>query len=135
MAVDQEDAERLADRHDQPAPVVQGERVVVDRNLDQMVARAGELMAEDDRDILARRQIERFLGARAAVDSQPRGDAVGAGVPKLCKTARSRTLVPTVTTGASRLSSVTARFSPPDLPEVDHHRPRLAGPRAAPGYA
>ena len=59
MAVDQEDAERLADRHDQPALVVQGEGVVIDRNLDQMIAGRGELLAEDGRDVFARRQIER----------------------------------------------------------------------------
>ena len=37
-------------------------------------------------------------------------------MPKLCSTARMSTVLPTVTTGASSLRSVTARFSPPDLP-------------------
>ena len=64
MAVDQKDAERLADRHDQPAPIVQGEGIVIDRNLDHMIALGGELMAEDDRDIFARWKVERLLGAR-----------------------------------------------------------------------
>ena len=40
VAVDQEDVERLADRHDQPAVVVERQRIVVDEYLDQMVARA-----------------------------------------------------------------------------------------------
>ncbi len=78
MAVDQKDRDRLAHRHDQPALIVECKRVLVDRNLDSMIAGGGELLVKYDRDVFARRQIDHLLGAEPAVSRQSNADLIGA---------------------------------------------------------
>ena len=73
----------LADRDGQPAVVVELERVVVDLDLDHVVARFVEGLVEGDGDRLADRQVDRLLGAEPAVDHQPDADPPPGSGPKL----------------------------------------------------
>ena len=62
----------LAHRHGEPAAVVELERVVVDLDLDQVIARRGERVVEDGRLVLAHFEVDRrVFGSEPAVDHQP----------------------------------------------------------------
>ena len=116
MAVDQQNVERLADRHDQPAVVVALERIIVDEHLDQMVARRGELLAEDGRHVFTGRKIKRLFESQTPSAVTRARTPSARALPKLRKFARIKTGSPIVTTGTSSFRSVTARFSPPGFP-------------------
>ncbi len=127
MAVDQKNIERLADRHDQPAVVVELERIIVDRNLDQMVARRGELLAEDGRDVFAGRKIERLF------ESQDRRRPSAArghrrrGRRRSCASWRGSRRRTHRHDGDVQLQVGDRAVFAARLSQVDHHRPRPPG--------